>query len=160
LTWPVSPSTFRKGANSGGPPDSSDRIQSRLKSLGLKGSNSRPSLARAKEKLTGLSQRASGLRQHCELGTEARGIFHVAADIFSAEPIAALWDWTLAIGPLGKAWRPTAFPKKTQPWTDVLGLLVVVVSGQMVRWQPKLVVAPANGRSFSCCNLHCAHPVL
>jgi hypothetical protein len=54
---------------------------------------------------------------------EVPGIFHVAADILSAGPVAALWDWTLAIGPPGKAWRPTARyrspaagerPKKTQ----------------------------------------------
>jgi hypothetical protein len=31
LRWPVSPSTFKKGANSGGLPDSPDRIQSRQK---------------------------------------------------------------------------------------------------------------------------------
>ena len=32
LIWLVSPSTFKKGTNSGGPPDSSDRIQPRPKS--------------------------------------------------------------------------------------------------------------------------------
>ena len=106
LSWPVSPSTFKKGANSGGRPDSSDRVQPRRKSQGLKASNSRPSPTRAKEKPAGLS-RASGLHLRCERGTEALGIFDVTADIFSAEPVAALWDWTLAIGPPGKAWRPT-----------------------------------------------------
>jgi hypothetical protein len=52
----------------------------------------------------------AGIRPHqrSERATEALGIFHVAADISSAEPIATLWDWTLAIGPPGKAWRPTA----------------------------------------------------
>jgi hypothetical protein len=71
------------------------------------------------------------------------GIFHIAADISSAEPIAALWDWTLAIGPPGKAWRPTArgpmpFPYRERPEENpspglmccVLGFLAVVVSGQ------------------------------
>jgi hypothetical protein len=92
LIWPVSPSIFKKGANSGGPPDSSDRIQPRQKNQGLKASNSRPSPTRAKEEPAGLSQGASGLHQRCERRTEALGIFHVAADISYAEPIAALRD--------------------------------------------------------------------
>ena len=107
LSWPVSPSTFKKGANSGGPPDSSGQIRPRLKSQCLKASNAKPSPTRAKEKPAGLS-RASGLHLRCERGTEALGIFDVTADIFSAEPVAALWDRTLAIGPSGKAWRPSA----------------------------------------------------
>jgi len=37
-----------------------------------------------------------------------REFFHAVADIFSAKPIAALWDWAQAIGPPGEAWRPTA----------------------------------------------------
>ena len=78
----------------------------RAKNQGLKASNSRSSPTRAKEKPAGLS-RASGLHLRCKRGTEALGIFDVTADIFSAEPVAALWDWTLAIGPPGKAWRPT-----------------------------------------------------
>ena len=74
LIWPVSPSTFKKGANSGGPPGSSDRIQPRPKSQSLKATNSTPSPTKANEKPTGLSRRASGLRLRCERETGARPI--------------------------------------------------------------------------------------
>jgi hypothetical protein len=55
---------------------SSDRIQPRPKNQGLKASNSRPSLTRAKEKSTGLSRRASDLHPRCERGTEATPLGH------------------------------------------------------------------------------------
>ena len=75
------PLDLQKSANGGGPPDFCERIRPRPKSQNLKVSNSRPSPTRAKEKPTGLSQGASGLHQRCERGTQALGIFHVAADI-------------------------------------------------------------------------------
>jgi hypothetical protein len=83
LIWPVSPSTFKKGANSGGPPDFYDRIQPR-KSRGLKASNSRPSGTRAKEKPAGPSRLASGL---CERETEARPNGDVLVQWFTNDSI-------------------------------------------------------------------------
>ena len=87
LIWLVSPSTFKKGTNSGGPPDSSDRIQPRPKSQSLKATNSTPSPTKANEKPTGLSRRASGLRLRCERRdrgqANSKGI-RIGAVLFSA----------------------------------------------------------------------------
>jgi len=69
--WAVSPSTFKEGFEERWPPDSCDRTRARHKSTSLKRRiNSRPRLAKTKEKPTGSSQRASDLPQRGEHGTE------------------------------------------------------------------------------------------
>jgi len=159
LTWPVSPSTFRKGANSGGPPDSSDRIQSRLKSLGLKGSNSRPSLARAKEKLTGLSQRASGLRQHCELEPKHGEYFTSPLISFLPSQLLLCGIGLWQSGRWGKPGGPPRSRRKPSPGLMCWGFLLWLFQGKWsvgsLSWSSLLPMADRSRAAI----LHCAHPV-
>jgi hypothetical protein len=72
LIWPVFPSTFKEGSNSGGPPNSSsDRIRTRPKRKSSKRRfSSRRQPAKANEELAGLGARVSSLHQRCERETD------------------------------------------------------------------------------------------
>jgi hypothetical protein len=80
------PSTFKEGANSGGPLGSS--VRPRLKNMSPKGRiNRRPSPAKAKEKPAELGRWAPDPHQQCERETEARA-FVLTVDLCTAYPQA------------------------------------------------------------------------